>query len=60
MKRENLMDLHDFPSKISVCWILSFHSQLNYISKNDQTLRNLNAMCDVELILGLTCIFPLL
>jgi hypothetical protein len=29
-------------------------------SKNDQTLRNLNAMCDVELILGLTCIFPLL
>lgn len=28
-------------------------------SKNDQTLRNLNAMCDVELILGLLYILPL-
>ncbi len=26
--------------------------------KNDQTLKNLNAMCDVELIFGLLCILP--
>jgi hypothetical protein len=28
-------------------------------SKSDQALRNLNAMCDVDLILGLLYIFPL-
>jgi len=37
--------------------IVKLHSES---SNNDQALRNLNAMCDVELILGLTCIFPLL
>jgi hypothetical protein len=28
--------------------------------RNDQALKNLNAMCDVELILGLPCVQPLL
>jgi hypothetical protein len=28
--------------------------------KSDQALKNLNAMCDVELILGLPCVLPLL
>jgi hypothetical protein len=29
-------------------------------ARNDQTLKNLNAMCDVKLILRLPYIFPLL
>lgn len=28
--------------------------------RNDQASKNLNAMCDVELIMGLPCILPLL
>jgi hypothetical protein len=28
--------------------------------RNDQIFKNLNAMCDVELIFGLPCILPLL
>jgi hypothetical protein len=29
-------------------------------SKSDHALRNLHVMCDVELILGLPCILPLI
>jgi hypothetical protein len=60
MKHENMMDLHVFPNKTCVEYHLLIVKLNSKSSKNDQALKNLNAMCDVELILGLTCILPLL
>jgi hypothetical protein len=41
--------------------VLSFDVKMNIESvRNDQVLKNLNVMCDVELILGLPYILPLL
>jgi hypothetical protein len=59
-KCENLLDFYAFPIKMVYVKyrfiIVKMHSES---SKSDKALMNFNAMCDVELILGLLYILPL-
>jgi hypothetical protein len=55
------MDLHDIFGKEGIHRILPFDCEMDVDStKNEVALKNLNVLCDIDLILGFPCILPLL
>jgi hypothetical protein len=45
-----------FSNQMGICKILFFIAKMHFENANEVALRNLNALCDIDIIYGLPCL----